>query len=342
MPLALRLLGKTGLDRALWRAGDRWRLRRGAGGAPTFPFVARRRDPSFQIFIYHRVNDRSARFFPGVPVERFRRHMEILARHATVFPLGELVARAKSGSVPPRSAAVTFDDGYRDNYQHAFPILRNLGLPATIFLATGAIETGTLLWHDRVFDAFEQAGDRPLTIAGKTLPMSPFAARRASLSELLALLRAQSREERETLVGNVESQIGGDAAPDAAERMLSWRQVQEMAGAGIDFGAHTVSHPILARLSGPERAAEIRNSREAIERRLNRPVDLFAYPNGTRADFDDGVERELAAQGFRAAVTTLWGSNDARTNPFALRRMGFWDADSDVAPLRLAWYRFSS
>jgi len=337
-----RVLRATGLDRLLSRAGDRWRLRRGANGEPAFPYVARRRDPSFQVFTYHRVNDGNARFFPGVPVERFRRQMEVLSRHATVLSLGELVTRAREGSLEPRCAAVTFDDGYRDNYERAFPILREFGLPATVFLATGAIETGSLLWHDRVFDAFERAGDRALTVSGMPLAMAPVAARRASLAELLALLRSVGRDEREALIRDVELQIGGGAPPDAGERMLTWNQIAEMAGAGISFGAHTVSHPILTRLSDSEAAAEIRTSRETIERRLQRKVDLFAYPNGTAADFNDSLERELKTQGFRAAVTTLWGANDARTNPFALRRMGFWDVDSDVAPLRLAWYRFSS
>ena len=338
----LRFSHWTGLDHLCIRVADRFRLRRGQCGRISFPYVARRQQYCFQILVYHHVNDAPLRFFPGVPVNRFRRQMDCLARYAVVLPLAELVDRMTSGEVPPRSIAITFDDGYRDNYEQAFPILRKLGFPATIFLATGPIETGLSLWHDRVFNAFERAGNHPLEISGRTLLMSPLDARRQTLREVLSLLRSVGPPERNDLVHTIESQTGEFLLPGAGAQMLSWSQIEEMAACGIAFGAHTVTHPNLTLLSRAAAEEEIRASRAAIETRLCSTVDQFAYPNGTRRDFNDSIQQILREQGFRCAVTTIWGGNDFRSSPFELKRIGFWSADPDLLALRLAWYRFGS
>jgi peptidoglycan/xylan/chitin deacetylase (PgdA/CDA1 family) len=338
----VRILRGLRLETSAIRLADGFRLRRGRGGGLAFPFIRRRREPSFQILSYHRVNDEGAHFFPGVPVQQFRQQMEALARHTTVLPLGELVERMFAADLPPRSVAITFDDGYRDNYECAYPVLRALRLPATIFLTTGPLDTGEPLWHDRVFDAFEHAGDTSLTLKGRSFPMAPIAARHAALRHVLTHLRSLDPEERNRTIRGIEDQVGSKAPEDRARRMLTWEQVREMAAGGITFGAHTVSHPILTRVGLEEATAEIRDSKAAIERELGRPVDQFAYPNGTRADFNDAILRILRDQGFRCAVTTLWGINDTACDPFELKRVGLWDTEPDLIPLRLAWYRFES
>src|SRR5262249_51726647 len=111
----------------------------------------------FQILGYHKVSPDPHPFFAPVAPEVFEKHMQFLQRCYSVMSLQELVNRATRGDVPERAVAITFDDGYRDNYEYAFPILKKYRLPATIFVATGAIGTGELIWHDRVFDAFRFA-----------------------------------------------------------------------------------------------------------------------------------------------------------------------------------------
>jgi len=335
----VRFLRALRLEEIAIRIADGFRVRRGRDGGPAFPYVRRSRRPSFQILVYHRVNDEQTNFFPGIAVGRFRRQMEVLARHATVLPLGELVERARGRDLPPRSVAITFDDGYRDNYECAYPVLRSLDLPATIFLATNPLDTGAALWHDRVFDAFERSAGGTLKILDRSYLMSPLDVRRRTLVDVLTQLRSLRPEERGSVIDGIELQVGG-AAPNGAARMLSWQSVQEMADNGITFGAHTVSHPILTRITLDEADQEIRASRASIESRLGRAVDLFAYPNGTRADFNESIQQILRDQGFRCAVTTLWGANDAGSDPFALRRIGFWNTEAELIPLRLAWYRF--
>ena len=154
----------------------------------TRAFLASTRPRRFLVLCYHRVNDDAHPFFTGIPVALFRRQMEALRRHFTVLPLAELAERARRKDLPRNGVAVTFDDGYRDNYTNAFPVLRDLGLPATIFLTTDSLDRNALLWHDRVFDAFHRTRK---------------AEARASFATVLARLRRSSPEDRDAVSGEV-------------------------------------------------------------------------------------------------------------------------------------------
>lgn len=294
----------------------------------------------YQVLVYHRVNDEGGSVFPGVPTRLFARQMEILARGWDVYPLEELVGRAIAGETPPRAAAITFDDGYRDNYEHAFPILRRLGLPATIFIATGPVERGTPLWHDRVFAAFEETRAASLDVDGRAIALDRPEGRDAALRAFLDSVR---RGPGQDLPTRVDALVGAllDREPEPPA-YLRWDDVAAMAAAGIGFGAHTVTHPILTRLPLARALEEARASRAVLEARLGGPVRLFAYPNGTPDDMNDALRDGLRESGFLAAFTTVWGTNDASTDPFALRRVGFWGENPDAAAMRLAWYRLTT
>jgi peptidoglycan/xylan/chitin deacetylase (PgdA/CDA1 family) len=338
---AAKALAAAGLLKAaLWLA-DRVTLARDARSRLRFPFVRPARSASFQILLFHNVNDDQEPYFTGLPVETFRAQAEMLARHWTVLPLGELVQLAARNELPRRAAAITFDDGYRDNHDNAFPILADLGLPATIFLATGVIDTGRPLWHDRVFDGFRRTR-RPSVRAGTLeLALDTPDRKHRALHALLDHLRAQTPGDREEAIRAVLSELDLEENPELGDRMLTWAQVREMHAAGIEFGAHSVSHPILTRMPLDAALEEIQASRRAIQEHLGCRVDLFAYPNGARSDFSEPIKAGLRREGFRAAVTTIWGSNSAAADPFELRRVGAWDEDPRVAALRLGWYRVS-
>lgn len=288
----------------------------------------------FVVLTYHRVNDDAHPYFAGVGLELFRRQMISLRRHFEVLPLLELVERARAKEVPPNAAAITFDDGYRDNFTQAFPILRELGLPATIFLVSEAIDGGRPIWHDRVFDAFHRTGKKTFSFDGETMELG-----QAALMKVLTRFRSVSPRERDSMVQALleELEIGHEPGADWAK--LRWDDVREMARAGIDFGSHTVDHPILRHVDDSEARRQIRGSKERIEAELGAPVKCFAYPNGRAGDFDEGTIRILVEEGFECAVTTISGANDTSTNPFALRRAGMWGSDTELSALRLAWNR---
>lgn len=310
---------RTGLLGALTSLGDHVSVRRGGGRlAPE-----RRRADTFLVLAYHRVNEDRARFaIETTPTSAFRGQMEYLARRFRVLSLETIVARIREGEpLPRRAAAVTFDDGYADNHDHAFPVLRTLGLPATVFLATGCIDTGIAPWFDRVFHAFERGRARRATLPGglgeAALPdeSARFDAGLRSLYALLGLPDAERRAE----VDRLEREL--DAGSSAPSRMLRWDQVRAMAAQGVSFGSHTVTHPILSMLP-PERVrAELAESKRKIEIELERPAPLFAYPSGKPADYSESVVRIVRETGFAAALTTSVGSNARGDDLYRLRRV---------------------
>ena len=315
-----------GATRALTRAGDRWRVLRGGNG---FSLGARHRDP-FLVLIYHRVHAKEGRFsIERATPEDFRRQMSHLARDYNVLALDEIVRRLDAGEpLPPRATAITFDDGYEDNYTEAFPVLRSLGLPATIFVTTGPIDTQKSLWFDRVLRAFERTSRNQVTLPGGETSASledDDRRSREAIRALYALMRL-SNQERIAAVDRLVQDLGGnDGVPPTP--MLSWDQVREMAGAGITIGAHTVTHPILSRSSASEAKSEILESKRRIEEETGRPVSLFAYPVGRRSDYSPEIIRIVAEAGFRAAFTTTPGANARGDDRLLLRRVKPWGDD---------------
>jgi peptidoglycan/xylan/chitin deacetylase (PgdA/CDA1 family) len=118
--------------------------------------------------------------------------------------------------------------------------------------------------------------------------------------------------------------------------MLTWHDIAEMSRHNMTFGAHTVTHPILTRLGLAHAIDEILISKRTIEAHLRSPVSLFAYPNGSPADFNHAIKQALKQAGFLCAATTIWGVNDIHTDPFELRRVHAWDSDARISLLRLA------
>ncbi len=306
----------------------------------TRAFLALTRPRRFLILCYHRVNDEGHPFFTGTPLVLFRKQMEALRRHFTVLPLAELADRARRGELPRNGVAITFDDGYRDNYANAFPVLRELGLPATIFLTTDAVDGNALLWHDRVFDAFHRTRKSEARFENEPLPLAP-GDRGASLARVLGRLRRSSPAERDRLVEELLRELGIDDGVPPGWEKLSWQEVREMASQGISFGAHTLDHPILTFAGPEETRRQVRESKRRIESELGSEVTMFAYPNGAAGDFDRTTQTVVEEEGLSLAVSTVFGANDEKTNPYALRRTGMWGDDPELSTLRLAWARMT-
>ncbi|OFJ46434.1 polysaccharide deacetylase [Janthinobacterium lividum] len=263
---------------------------------------------SLSILIYHRVLARPDPLFPGaVDARLFERQLRLLQRFYTPLPLAVAVQRLQDGSLPPRAACITFDDGYADNAQVALPMLQRLGLHATFFIATGYLDGGQM-WNDTVIEAVRHV-TRPVLdlreIGLDCLPVASLAQRQAAIATLLGQLKYLPFGRRQQLAMQIRRQAGTGSAPPA---MLSTAQLRQLHAAGMGLGAHTASHPILSTL--PERAArlDIANGKRQLERLIQAPVTLFAYPNG-KAGRDYGAKHVamLDSLGFQAAVATDWG-----------------------------------
>lgn len=335
-----RLLDKTGIVRLTRPFLNRVRIQSNAAGQPAFPFLRIAKTPNAQILIYHRINDDRDPYFGGVPTAVFERQVEYLASRFHVLPLSRLVAALRDGSVPDDAVAITFDDGYRDNYTHALPILKRYGVPATIFVTTGAIGSARQLWHDDVFSAFRETKESALPpYAGRAgaSPLETTDDRLRAQREFLSHIRTLPGPERSRAIAGLRETLRVGPAPDAPGLMLSWDEVRAMHRAGIEFGSHTVSHPILSRADAPEARREVVESKRAIEEALGTVIEGFAYPNGTRADFLPETKDLLREAGYAYAVTTLPGANEAGCDPYDLRRGTPWDDDVFAFGMRLLY-----
>ena len=277
----------------------------------------------FVILCYHHVGIQGNPLFNGLPPEVFDAQMQFLRRRYRIVSLDELCRELENPTGRQQAVAITFDDGYRDLYKYAFPILRKYQLPATIFLTVGSIETGQVPWYDRVFLALRlfPAGQVELVLdRPRHFSLATQVARRQAAIEIIQCLRRLPDRRRQEGCAELEKQV---ALPqeELEGRMLSWEQIRTMHRAGISFGSHTMTHPAVSRLAPVEMERELLESRQILEQRLGGPVPDFAFPFGQPADCANVAPALLARCGYRLAATTVWGVNTPGVNPYGLRRV---------------------
>ena len=306
---------------------------------PVARAVARaHRKPRVPILPLHRVNDDNDPFMAAMPTAMFAARMAHIARHYQVLTVEDLAQRLQEGRAPHNALAITFDDGYRDNLTHAAPILNRLGLPATIFLVTGYIDTPRSLWFDRLAMAFKSSPARRVELFdGRVLALTTEAERLTALSAARALLKLVPEDERSASLEQLIQALR--PAPERPKRlMLGWDEVTALRGLGFSIGAHTVTHPIMSRLTPSQVRDEVYGSKAAIEEAVGVPVRAFAYPNGKPADYNEAVTEVVREAGFTCAVTTNRGLNDADTPVLELKRGGPWEEHVPTYALKLAYY----
>jgi peptidoglycan/xylan/chitin deacetylase (PgdA/CDA1 family) len=314
--------------------------RSGLLGVVSSAVGAVRRVKGFPVLAFHRVNDDDDPFMPSLPTTLFAARMEHIARHYTVLTVENLVERLREGRVPRRALALTFDDGYRDNLTHAAPILARYGLPATIFLTTGYIGTREMLWFDRLAVALKTTDRTHLRVAGQaSLVLASRAERVRALQVTLSYLKGMPDTERRQTLDQLLRDLGVGPFDGPKRQMLSWDEVGVLRGLGFSVGAHTVTHPILSRLSPEEAWREIDDSGRAIEKALGSRPRAFAYPNGGADDVTETTVRLVKEAGFACAVTTRRGLNTSTTPVLELRRGGPWERDLPTYALKLARYQ---
>jgi peptidoglycan/xylan/chitin deacetylase (PgdA/CDA1 family)/CelD/BcsL family acetyltransferase involved in cellulose biosynthesis len=306
----------------------------------------RRAEGAARIFYYHRVNNDRDPFFPAISTDLFEAQMEHLARNYKVVGMAELCRHLEAGDSPEPVVGITFDDGYRDNFDHAFPILKRYHLPATIFLTTGNIDSGEPPWFERLAEALKKTNVEFLDLeidVPRRFRTRTEAERLESNTNIFQQLRVLSDADRRMWLGEILRQLG--TPPEESERrgkMLTWDQARLMTTHDIAFGGHTVTHPFLSKLTSEQAVWEVTECKRRIEDELQAPTHFFAYPNGREEDFAAANKDLLRDAGYRAAVTTVWGLNYRSTDRMELKRGGPWEENPALFALKLDWYQLAS
>jgi peptidoglycan/xylan/chitin deacetylase (PgdA/CDA1 family) len=277
-----------------------------AGGVGMARWINRR---GLRILMYHRFSRRG---------DLVRQCAHIRANYAPVSMTQVAAWLEHKAGLPENALAVTVDDGYRDFYQVAYPVFREYGIPATVYLVSEFLDRHLWLWVDQVRYAFLHGQAASADLA------TPQARQRAAYEMTEAAKRIPNAERLRLLAGLADQlRVLLPREAPAGYEPLRWDEVREMAAAGIEFGAHTRTHPVLSRVAGAEELAdEIGGSKRQIEQQLGRPVDHFCYPNGSHEDFGADAVAAVRLAGFRTAVTTEKGLNYSGADRFQLLRIG--------------------
>lgn len=265
----------------------------------------------------------------------FRWQMELLANCFNVMPMHTALQSLRSGRMPPRAVCITFDDGYRSTHDLALPVLRELGLPATVFVTTGYLGEGSM-WNDRILEAVRRISGDTVDLRDKGWGLHPvrnLAERKLTIERLTEIAKYLPPPERQGLTLKLEALAGCEGSEAL---MLTADMVRTLSREGITIGAHTVSHPILTRLDEEQARFEIGESKRQLEAITGERVRFFAYPNGKAGmDFDERHVAMAKQAGFDAAFTTAVGAATTANDRFQIPRSRPWDATGFFYILRL-------
>lgn len=277
------------------------------------------------VVTWHRVLQVPDPLLPSEPDTRlFRKQAGFLATHMNVLPLAEALQRLATGTLPPLAVSITFDDGYANNLYQALPVLESLGLPATVFVATGYLDGGCM-FNDAVIETIRGCERLQLDLGPLELGRHSLATageRRAAIGFLLDQIKYRPMAERTALVNRMAELAGVELPTDL---MLTSAEVAELHRRGVEIGGHTVNHPILARLAPAEARHEIANGAARLEEITGTRPRLFAYPNGQPGK-DFGPEHAGMVQdlGFSHALTTRSGLAGLDADPYQIPRVTLW------------------
>jgi peptidoglycan/xylan/chitin deacetylase (PgdA/CDA1 family) len=292
--------------------------------------------PRLNVLIFHRVLRQSDPLRPAEPtVDEFEARMRWVSANFDVLPFSEAVKALAAGRLSRRALSITFDDGYADNHDLALPALKKAGLTATFFVATGYLDGGCM-FNDAVIEAVRKAPGHALDLSPFGMDRYPLTSddeRRAAIARILETLKYLPQSKRQAQVERICESAG--AAPPR-NLMMTSGQVAALHRAGMEIGAHTVSHPILAKIGIDEARNEITRGRGQLEEIIGARVGLFAYPNGRpRRDYEGEHVALVRRLGFDAAVSTAWGAARAGCDMFQIPRFTPWDRSDLGFALRL-------
>jgi peptidoglycan/xylan/chitin deacetylase (PgdA/CDA1 family) len=288
---------------------------------------------SLTVINYHRIEDINQpgfdSFIPNISAEpiTFAQQLDYVARWFNVVSIKDVVNWLNGkGSLPPYATLITFDDGYLDNYTQAYPILRQHNFPAVIFLTTGHIDTDTPFhWDLAAYSFYHTSHDHILFPDGKEQTWMNTVQRDQVCQAWIESMKTLPDDEKRVWVDRLPEQMGISIPQNYFRNlMMNWDQIREMQAGGIDFGGHTINHPILSRISLKQAQLEIEGSKARIEKELGQPIFSFAYPNGMSADLNLEIQNLVAQAGYQAAFTLETGPSplrEVRNNPYAIRRI---------------------
>jgi peptidoglycan/xylan/chitin deacetylase (PgdA/CDA1 family) len=270
------------------------------------------------VLLHHRVNPSSAE---AVTPQSFEKQLQYLCRFYEIIDLETLANYLHRGETfPSKAAIITFDDGFKDNYIYAYPLLRKYDCPATIFLTVDSIDTKVMPIHEQIIWFFTRLPLQKIEIPslGK-FELSSRLDRYIAATEVNRILRDLQPQEREKFIKELSKHTNFEIPMSITDNevFLSWQEIREMSSNKITFGSHTLTHPYLPILTPDEAQWEINYSKKRIEEKLKQRITTFSYPFG---GYNRRIMEIVQSSGYLCAVTTIPKAISQKTNPYELGR----------------------
>lgn len=315
-------------------------VKQALASSPGWRAVRRFAPPGVRVLTYHRICEPGGPF-AGLAPAVFRQQMAWLRRNCNPVAPQDISERLTNGTNGKMDVLVTFDDGYRDFFDAALPVLREFEIPAVVFLATQFVDEGGLIWTEELDWALSATRCERVSLpwnADETLPLRNPAERRTAGQVCRKFLKEQHDDERAEWQARLLNALEVEPAARALPRQfLSWDEVRA-ARPLITFGGHTHRHRILSRLPAAEVEWEIEHCSRRIAAELGDAPTLFAYPNGRAVDFNEDALKALRRCGYEFAFTTIAGVNTGDADRLALRRIPTGARNTgDFAALVAGW-----
>jgi peptidoglycan/xylan/chitin deacetylase (PgdA/CDA1 family) len=305
------------------------------------------RKPTLTVLTYHRIAAPETNLFydPVISAtpDSFRAQINWLCNHTRILTLNELIDRARQGLVGREPAVlITFDDGYRDNFDVAVPILAERNVPATFFIATAFLETPHLPWWDQVAYVIKLTRVRRFTLdrtfEGKTSRMEidvETMPRTTAIRTIIRALLDQTVDDERRFLDQLSAraEVSVDAEALGRSLFMSWDQVRCLpeSGAGFAIGSHSHSHRNLARIDDDSQRCELTESKQILETCVGYEVKAFAYPYGWPGTYTKGTKAIVTEAGYCLAFASREGVNRAGSfDPLEISRLGVGSGDSAV------------
>jgi len=296
-------------------------------------YAARLHPERFIIFLFHGVIEKQTRAVRNytrkhLTKDHFAAALRSLDQAGDAVSMDDILAAYRGGgSLPPRSFAITFDDGFENNVSVAAPILADMNIPATFYVTTDFVEQNRMSWVDRIEWAVEDHGGASITVPWGTLDFdaSP-QSKRAALDIVRARVKSDKAIEPDVFATDVQAKLGHRepvfSSTDPLDRKMTWDQVRRLhTTPGFRVGGHTQTHAILSFLDAAPLDAETAGALDILKRRAGISTHHFSYPEGLTHCYSDAVIAKLQSCGISICPTAEDGDNDRNTSPFLLKRI---------------------
>lgn len=282
--------------------------------------------PKLLILLYHRVLP-EIKFNPlntVITLKTFIKQIDILTKKYPIISLSDAIDQCRSGQAKARTQVVlTFDDGYWDNYEVIFPVLKEKGLSGTFFLATDYVNQNSPLWDWEVISLLLRncRDARSIKVHGETLAQEMYESRLSFALRIIGCMRSASARDIQAIIGFLKSHSKIQPADRMKDGFITLEQVRHMIASGMEIGAHSVSHRSLSRLPHEEAIFEISRSKEIIEKWTEKPCIHFAFPFGSSRDYNEELIHYVKKTGFQSCLLNVRGYNHVEENGFSFKRI---------------------